>query len=188
MTMSEADRFRLRRDDALFTFIDVQERFVPTIHDIDRVVARAAILARAATVLEVPVLVTRQYPKGLGDTVPALQAALPPHEPIDKTAFSCRRDEGYRGRLEASSRRSVVVAGIEAHVCVLQTTLDLLADGWKVWIAVDAVGSRTTFDRDLGLRQMEAAGAALASTEMLLFQLLGDAKAPGFREVQGLVK
>jgi len=73
-------------------------------------------------------------------------------------------------------------------VCVLQTTLDLLADGWQVWIAVDAVSSRTPFDRDLGLRQMEAAGAALASTEMLLFQLLGDAKAPGFREVQALIK
>lgn len=183
-----AQRFQLDRDDAVFAFIDLQERFVPSIHDIARVISRAAILARAAGILGLPVGVTQQYPKGLGPTVPELREALPLHEPIDKTVFSSLCEPAFRRSLEGTGRRSVVVSGIEAHVCVLQTSLDLLANGYKVWVVVDAVGSRTPFDRDLGLRQLEAAGAALSSTEMVLFQLLRDAKAPGFREVQALIK
>lgn len=187
-TPSAAERFVLDPADAVFAFIDLQDRFIPSIHAVDDLVRRAVVLARTAAILELPVLVTEQYPKGLGSTVAPLRDALPPHTPMEKTVFSSFRVRAFREALAATGRGSVVLCGIEAHVCVLQTTLDLLRHGHRVWVVADAVGSRTPFDRDLGLQQLAAAGAALSSTEMALFQLLEDAKAPAFRAVQALIK
>ena len=180
--------FCLRADDALFLFIDLQERFVPSIADITQVVARAHVLARGIRALDLPFLVTEQYPRGLGVTLPEIRAALGAVAPIEKTAFSCLRAEGVCEALARSGRQSVVVVGIEAHVCVLQTVLDLIVAGCGVWVCADAVGSRAPSDRLTALAQMDRAGAVVTSVEAVLFELLGDARAEHFREVQAIVK
>jgi nicotinamidase-related amidase len=183
-----AHPFLLDPDDALFLLIDLQEKFLPTISEVDRVVRRSAILARTAGLLGLPVVVTEQYPRGLGPTVAELREALPPHRPIEKTAFSAYAVPAVREALATAGRRSILVAGIETHVCVLQTTLELLADGYRVWLVADALGSRSPDDRELALRQLVHAGATVTSTDSVLFQLMKDAKHPKFREVQALIK
>ena len=184
--------FSLDRDDTIAVFVDLQERFAPTIADMEEVLAGASVLARATRRLALPFLVTEQYPKGLGPTLPPVADYLlgggpGQRRPIEKTAFSCCGEPAFLDALESSGRRSVVLCGIETHVCVLQTALDLLARDFGVWIVADAVGSRAPANRDLALRQLDAAGAVVTSVETALFQLLGDAKAPDFRDVQALV-
>ena len=185
---SRAHPYFLRREDAVFVFVDVQERFAPSIHGMQALVESTTTLARAADVLELPVLVTEQYPRGLGRTLPGIVAALPRHRPIEKTVFSCCAVPEFLEGLEAVERPSVVVCGIEAHVCVLQTVLGLRQLGYRVWLAADAVGSRAPADRELALMQMDNAGAVISSVETVLFQLLEDARAPHFRAVQDLIK
>jgi nicotinamidase-related amidase len=174
----------LDRDRAALVVVDVQEAFRPAVPDFDRVAAGAAALVRGARILGLPVVVTEQYPKGLGSTVPELAEHLDGIEPIAKVRFSAAAADGF----DLGGREQAVVCGIEAHVCVSQTAHDLLDRGVEVHVARDAVGSRTDENRELGLHKMEGSGAVVTSVETALFELLGAAGTDEFKQVQGLVK
>jgi len=158
---------------------------MPAIYDGDAVVSRAVRLAEAARLLDVPVRATEQYPAGLGKTVPALAAY--PQSTMTKTTFSATEDAGFSALLPAGTSE-VVVAGCEAHVCVLQTVLGLLGLGHRVLLAADAVGSRDPADRAAAIDRARQHGAEIVTSEMVLFEWLRDARHPKFREVQNLLK
>ncbi len=164
--------------------IDVQEAFRKAVGDFDEVARKSAILIQGARALGIPVVVTEQYPRGLGDTVPEVLEHLDGVERLPKSDFSAARADGF----DLNGRGQALVCGIEAHVCVSQTVLDLLGSGVDVHVATDAVASRTPENRATGLHRMEAAGATLSSVEMALFELVGTAGTPEFKTVQGLVK
>jgi len=164
--------------------IDVQEKLLPAVAGGDRVVDRCVRLAAAAELLGVPAILTEQYPHGLGPTPPALAGRLPPA--VGKLAFSCCGSEAFVAALPATAA-TVVLAGLETHVCVAQTALDLLARGLGVFVAVDAVTSRHALDHDVGLRRLEAAGAVLTTSEAVLFEWCQSAAHPQFQAVRRLV-
>ena len=175
----------LTAEGAALLLIDLQERLMPVIADHEAVVARAVRLAEAATLLDVPILATEQHPKGLGPTVPPLAGY--PQKVMAKTAFSAAGDPGFAELLPAGTGQ-VVVAGVEAHVCVLQTVLDLLAAGRRVAWAADATGSRDPADRAAAIDRARWHGAEIVTSEMVLFEWLRDATHPRFREIQNLIR
>jgi nicotinamidase-related amidase len=178
----------LSQEEAFLVVIDVQERFRPLQKDFERMLAGTLRLVRACRLLEIPILVTEQYPKGLGRTVPELRDALGESRALEKTCFSSCGSGEFSQKLLAMGRRQALVCGIETHVCVSQTVHDLLQSGFAVHVAVDAVESRNSLDRETALRKMERAGAILTTSEAAAFELLSDASHPKFREVQGLFK
>ena len=172
-------------DGAVLLLIDLQERLMPVIHDQEAVVARAVRLAEAAQLLGVPIRATEQNPAGLGPTVAPLAAY--PQAVLSKTTFSAADDAGFAALLP-SGVTEVVVAGCEAHVCVLQTVLGLLSSGHRVFVAADAVGSRDLADKAAALDRASRHGAEIVTSEMVLFEWLRDSRHPKFREVQKLLK
>jgi nicotinamidase-related amidase len=175
----------LTAEGSVLLLIDLQERLMPAIRDGDVVVARAVRLAEAARLLDVPVLVTEQYPAGLGPTVPPLAAY--PQAVLPKTTFSAAEDPALTALLPAGPGE-IIVAGCEAHVCVLQTVLGLISQGHRVVLASDAVGSRDPADHAVALDRARHHGAEIVTSEMVLFEWLRDSRHPKFREVQKLLK
>jgi nicotinamidase-related amidase len=164
--------------------VDVQEGFRKAIPDFERVAQATATLIEGAGILGVPVVLTEQYPKGLGETAPEVAKHLPEGvEPLEKVVFSAADAEGF----DLGGRDQTLVCGIETHVCVNQTVLDLLDAGTEVQVAEDAVGSRTEANKRVGLHKMERAGATLTSVETALFELLGRAGTDEFKQVQKLI-
>lgn len=176
----------LRRADAVLLLVDVQERINAVMSDQGHV-PRLEVLVDACRELAVPVVSSEQYPKGLGPTLPSLAERLE-RPPLEKATFSCGGDDAIVGALEATGRSSVVVTGIEAHVCVVQTVLDLLERGLAVHVPHDAVNSRRPADRTRALDRMAAAGATVTTTESVLFELLERCDAAAFRTVSKMVK
>ncbi|RVU19784.1 isochorismatase family protein [Methylobacterium oryzihabitans] len=174
----------LSRTRSALLVVDLQARLVPAIADGAAVVAQAGRLMRAAERLGVPVLLTEQNPKGLGATVPQLEAGS--HPVLEKRAFSATRAEGFLACLP--DRPDVVVAGCEAHVCVLQTVAGLIEAGRRVFVVEDAVGSRAPASRAAALRRMTAHGAEIVTVEMVVFEWLESAADPLFKDVVALVK
>jgi len=168
--------------------VDVQERFRSVIHEFAAMAENVRRLIRTFRELELPILVTEQYPRGLGHTIPELLEALGDAPIPEKTAFSSMGCQGVPEQLSASGARTVLVCGIETHVCVSQTVHDLLAAGYRVHLAVDAVSSRRVSDRDVALRRLSVVGAVLTTAEMAAFEVMVDAKHPSFRAVQALYK
>jgi nicotinamidase-related amidase len=182
---------RLTREHAAVVVVDVQERLFPAMDADHReeVMRNVKVLATAARRLHVPLLLTEQYPKGLGHTLQELADTLGPAiEPIEKVTFSCWAVGAFRSRLEASGARRVILAGIEAHVCVLMSALDLLAAGYAVHVVADAVTSRTQANWRLAMDHLRQAGAVVTTTESVLFQLLGQADTDDFRELARLIR
>jgi len=182
---------RLVRPGTTLVVVDVQERLFPAMDADHReeVMRNIKVLATAARRLALPIVVTEQYPKGLGHTLQELKETLGPGvEPIEKVAFSCCQADGFGGRLEAAGTRQVVLAGIEAHVCVLISALDLLAQGYAVHVAADAVTSRTQANWRLATDQLRQAGAVVTATESIVFQLLDRANTEDFRELARLIR
>lgn len=173
------------RDTGLLV-IDVQEKLTVKIPTADAVVRNTAFLIDAARLLDVPVVATEQYPKGLGPTVPELARRLP--ERPEKLAFSCCAVPAVVETFRRAARPKVVLAGIETHVCVQQTALDLLAQGFQVALPVDAVGSRYAIDHETALRRLEKAGAIVTTAETIVFEWTGGADHPRFKEVSKLVQ
>jgi nicotinamidase-related amidase len=178
---------KLDRGRAALAVIDVQEGFRPAVLDFERVVHNVAVLVQGARILGLPVIVTEQYPKGLGHTVPEVADHFDGITPLEKTSFSAAGADGFPAAL-ADVRDQVLVCGIESHVCVNQTAEDLLASGREVHVVGDAITSRTAANRDLGLHKMEQSGATLTSVETALFELLREAGTPEFKEIQRLIK
>jgi len=168
--------------------IDVQEVLVPAMADPARVIKGAALLMQAANRLAIPVVVSEQYPKGLGPSVAELRALAPEGAILAKVHFSCAGDPALKAKLDGLGRRQVVIVGIEAHVCVLQTAMDLLAEGWEVFVIADATASRTEANHALAMSRLAAAGATIGSVEMALFEWLRLAGTPEFKELSKLVK
>ena len=175
----------LTAEGATLLLIDLQVRLMPVIHDHEAVVARAVRLAEAAALLDVPVRATEQNPAALGSTVPPLAGY--PQVVMAKTTFSAAGDPGFAALLPAGSGE-IVVAGCEAHVCVLQTVLDLLDSGRRVVWAADATGSRDPADRTAAIDRARQHGAEIVTSEMVLFEWLRDSKHPNFRKVHKLLK
>jgi len=175
---------------SVLVVIDVQERLFNAMdaEHRDEMVRNVKLLLHAARRLGVPVVVTEQYPKGLGRTLPELKAILADAAPLEKTAFSCCGAAGFVERLRAAGAERVVLAGLEAHVCVLQTALDLVRLGFGVSVVADAVCSRRPANMELGLAQARQAGAVPTSTETVVFQWLGDADTDAFRELSKLLR
>jgi len=175
---------------SVLTIVDVQERLFNAMdaERRDEMVANVKILATAARRLQVPVLVTEQYPKGLGRTLPEVKALLADVPPFEKIAFSCADAAGFMDRVTAVGGDHVILTGIEAHVCVLLTALDLLGRGLKVSVVADAVCSRRAVNLEIGLEQARQAGAVITATETVVFQLLGGADTDAFRELSKLLR
>ncbi|HEY7820985.1 MAG TPA: hydrolase [Vicinamibacteria bacterium] len=178
----------LSADEAFLVVIDVQERFRSVQKDFARMLDGAVRLTRACRLLEIPVLVTEQYPKGLGRTVRELTESLGENEAFTKTCFSSCGSDEFSLKLRELGRRQALICGIETHVCVSQTVHDLLQSGFTAHVAVDAVESRHPLDREVALRRMERSGAILTTSEAAAFELLRDAANPKFKEVQALFR
>ncbi len=179
---------RLERPGTGLVIIDVQERLWPAMAAKDELLQNLVRLAKGAGVLEVPIWVTEQYRKGLGSTLPEISSALPGFAAFEKLTFSACGVAEFIPALRAKDISDVVLCGIEAHVCVCQTCLDLLAQGFRLFVVADATSSRTAENRQLALERMRAAGAVIVSVEMVLFELLTQAGTPEFRQIRDLVK
>lgn len=182
---------RLQRHDALLIVIDVQEKLMPAIDRAAEVEANIERLVRGCHVLDVAPLVTEQYVKGLGRTVPRVRRALEEtagYAPVEKMCFSAKGEGEFVAALRALRKKQVLVCGIEAHVCVYQTVGDLLANGYDVTVIADAVSSRAAENKEIALRRMTSDGARLSSTEMALFELLGVSGTAEFAQILKLVR
>jgi nicotinamidase-related amidase len=177
---------RLTADRGALLVVDLQEKLLDRMAERHQVVASTVLLIRGARLLGVPVWATEQYPKGLGPSVPEV-ADLIPDRPA-KTTFHCCAVPGLVDSFHERAVRHVTLAGVEAHVCVAQTALELLALGFQVQVPVDAVASRHLLDRDIALRRIERAGAVVTTSEAVLFEWAGSADRPEFKELSALVK
>jgi nicotinamidase-related amidase len=182
---SEIARQPLDPDKTALIVIDIQEKLLPPIFQKDELVRNSQLLIRLASVLKMPALVTTQYSKGLGGTVPEVASLLPDARPIDKLAFSCFGSDIFCSTLKhlPGNRNTVLLCGMESHICVMQTALAALREGYLVHVATDAVSSRTEWNWKMGLDRMRAAGAVLSSTEMAIYELLRSSGAPEFKEM-----
>lgn len=179
---------RLDRARAVLVVVDIQERFRDVIVGMDGVLAASGRLVQYCQQLGIPVLVTEHYPRGLGVTLPELRETIRPFAPIEKIHFSCAGDEGFREALAATGRDQVLLCGIETHVCIYQTACDLLRDGKRAVVAVDAVSSCTNVDRSVGLQRLDRLGADLMTVQMIMFEILVKAGTSDFKAVASLLK
>jgi nicotinamidase-related amidase len=179
----------LRPERTALVVVDLQEKLLPAIEDRERVVKNSLLLLRLAEILKLPVVLTSQYKKGLGEIVPEVRAAAPGIEPIDKVAFGCFADPAFLERLRSlEDRDQLLVTGIEGHICVFQTVLGALEKGYDVHVVTDAVGSRTDENYRVGLARMERAGALLSSAEMAIYELLGRSDGDAFKKMLPYIK
>jgi nicotinamidase-related amidase len=184
ITYAEAARRPLRREDCALAVIDIQEKLLPTIFEKERLVRNAQLLVRLADILSLPMIVSTQYEKGLGKTIDEISMMLPEMKAVDKLEFGCFGNSDYCstvGKLE--NRNTLLLCGMESHICVMQTALGALNQGLNVHVAADAVSSRTEMNWKIGLNRMQAAGAVISSTEMMIYELLGKSGTPSFKEM-----
>jgi len=178
----------LDRDAVALVVIDFQEKLLPKILGADAVAEQGTKLIRFARELGIPILWTEQYPKGLGRTVAPVAAELESIVPIEKTAFGCLGDKAFADALAATGRNQLLLTGIEAHICVMQTALLAIEQGYRVFVPRDAVGSRFEPEYRAGLDRLERAGAELVTTEMAIFEILREAGTPDFKKALPLIK
>ena len=175
----------LEAEQCALIVVDMQEKLLPPIWEKERLVRNVQLLIRLAGILKIPALVTTQYAKGLGNTVPDIASMLPDTPSIDKLMFSCFGSDVFCSLLKRlpGQRTTILLCGMETHICVMQTALGALRDGYLVHVAADAVSSRTELNWRIGLDRMRAAGAIVSSTEMMIYELLRSSGAPAFREM-----
>ena len=182
----------LNRENALLLVVDVQEKLVPAIHKdlYPPALRNMQVMIETAGTLGLPILLTEQYPKGLGTTVSEILRPLEGkrYQRIEKVTFSCARDEGFLQAVAAASRKQVVIVGMETHVCVYQTSVDLTRAGYSVFVLDDAVSSRFLHNHQSGLQALRDAGCTVFSTETAVFQLLKVAATPEFKKVVSLIR
>lgn len=186
--ITKVNSYRLNREDAVLVVIDFQERLLPAMKDHEELEESVCKLINGIRTLDVPVLVTQQYTKGLGPTVPDIAEALGDFSPIEKTDFSATGELCFLEALNKTGKSSIILCGIEAHVCVAQTALILLELGYDIFLVEDAVSSRSKSDKKTAINRMIQAGARPVTVEAVLFELLGSAKAAEFKEISRIVK
>ncbi|MGN1124867.1 MAG: hydrolase [Candidatus Gastranaerophilaceae bacterium] len=178
----------LDEKNCLLLLIDIQEKLVAMLEK-NTVVKKSNTLLKTANLLDIPVIITEQYPKGLGSTVDYVSAQIKEGtEIVEKTAFSVLKDEGFLEKLKSYGKKQIIIGGIEAHICVHQTVADLIENGFDVYVVKDACASRKKDDFKTGVRLMKQNGAKITDTEIVLFELLKTSKHPKFKEVQALIK
>ena len=177
----------LKRDNTVLVFVDVQGRLAELVDHSDELFTNLRRLLQGMQALDIPILITEQIPEKLGPTRDEFQEFIT--EPaIAKHSFSCCGEPDFFQTLEKTGRKQVILCGIETHICVYQTALDLIATGHKPYVVTDAVSSRNPANKELALRRLECEGVRLTGTEMVLFELLGDAKNPAFKSILNIVK
>ncbi len=181
---------RLDPDRAMVLVIDLQESLLPLIEHRQTILDAAQFLIAGSAIFELPVLATEQYPKGIGPTDASVRSELAKTgaEVLEKLAFSCCGDEGVRAKLRQIDREQIIVTGIETHVCVQQTALDLLSMDYDVFVCADAVGSRGRLDHDTALERLAQAGAVMTTVESVLFELCGQSGTDRFKTMLALIK
>jgi nicotinamidase-related amidase len=182
---AEIARRPLDAEQCALLVVDIQEKLLPPIFQQEQLVRNSKLLIRAASVLKVPSLVSTQYAKGLGSTVPEIASLLPDTEAIDKDRFSCFGSEVFCTLLKRlpGNRNTLLLCGMESHICVAQTALAALREGYLVHVASDAVSSRTEWNWKIGLERMRAAGAVISSTEMMIYELMRSSSSTAFKEM-----
>jgi nicotinamidase-related amidase len=178
----------LATDKAALLVIDIQERLFPVMHDKEGLLRQVLKLIRGARVLEIPVLLTEQYPKGLGPTLPEIKELLPDVKPVEKVAFNCCDEAAFCRALGALGRKQVLICGIEAHICVYQTAMALARAGYEVQVVGDCIASRRNEDKLVALFKMGAAGISPTTMETALFELLKVARGDKFKAISNIVK
>jgi nicotinamidase-related amidase len=187
---AEMARRPLEVEQCALIVVDMQKKLLPPIWEKERLVRNVQLLIRLAGILKIPSIVTTQYAKGLGETVPDVADLLPNTPSIDKLMFSCFGSDAFCSTLKRlpGQRTTVLLCGMETHICVIQTALGALREGYLVHVASDAVSSRTELNWRIGLDRMRAAGAILSSAEMMLYELLRSSGAPAFKELLPYLK
>ncbi|MDH4139320.1 MAG: isochorismatase family protein [Coriobacteriia bacterium] len=193
--MCESEKTLVSREEFVLAIIDIQERLASAMTHCDRVVAAAERLAKCAALVDAPIIVTRQYPKGLGSTVEGLEATLVSLAEegarvtgVDKMSFCCTADASFESALGATGRRQVVVVGMETHICVAQTALALAGSGYEVQVAADACCSRDDMDHDVALDRLRSAGVVVTTSEAIMYEAIGAAGTPEFKQFLQIVK
>jgi nicotinamidase-related amidase len=187
---AEIARRPLAAEQCALVVVDIQTKLLPPIFQKEQLVRNAQLLIRAAGILKIPSMISTQYAKGLGGTVPEVASLLPDTEAIDKLMFSCFGSEEFCSLLKRlpGNRNTLLLCGMESHICVAQTALAALRDGYLVHVATDAVSSRTEWNWKVGLERMRAAGAVLSSTEMMIYELMRSSGSGAFRELLPYLK
>jgi nicotinamidase-related amidase len=187
---AEMARRPLEAEQCALIVVDMQEKLLPPIWEKEQLVRNVQLLIRLAGILKIPTLVTTQYAKGLGNTTPEIASLLPDNPPIDKQMFSCFGSDVFCTLLKRlpGQRTTVLLCGMETHICVMQTSMGALREGYLVHVASDAVSSRTELNWRIGLDRMRASGAILSSAEMMIYELLRSSGAPAFRELLPYLK
>lgn len=178
----------IKPEESCLIVIDMQERLVPAMQAPARTIKNAGILMKAADRLDVPILLTEQYSKGLGPTVKELNTLSPNAQTIQKLHFSCMQEPAFADAFRKLGRKQAVIAGMEAHICVLQTGVQLMDEGYEIFVVTDATSSRTLESERACLDRLGACGAGIVTTEMVVFEWLGAAGSPAFKELLPLIK
>ncbi len=179
---------RIVPDRTTAVIIDLQERLLPHMHEHQTVLSRSTLLIRGLKLLEIPMILTEQYPAGLGETVNEIWGLSVADHPIEKVTFSCCDEPSVIAQLKESGRGTVLLAGIETHVCVLQTALDLKDSGYEPVIVADAVASRRENDKEIALQRLVHEGCRITTVESILFELLRTSRHTVFKEISKLIK
>ena len=186
--ISERQKDMLDIQKCCLVVVDVQGVLAQLMHGKEGLLKNIQILIKSAKILDIPIIWCQQCPQALGATVPQIAQLLADNEPIDKASFSCCGAEQFNSKLNTLSRRQVVLCGIEAHVCIYQTAVDLLGKGYEVSVIADAVSSRTLENRQIAAARMQTEGVNISCTEMVIFELLRTAEHPKFKQIAKLIK
>ncbi len=186
--MNNIDRYLISSEEAVLLIIDIQDRLAVVMEERGPVIKNTACLIELAGLYDIPVIITEQYPKGLGQTVKEIRDALPDYCPVEKISFDCCGEDTFPGALGKEGKKKIVVAGMETHVCVLQTVLSLLKEGYAVHLVADAVCSRDRKNKKIALDLMANAGAVVTCTETVLFQVLKKAGTDEFRTISRMIR
>ncbi len=179
---------RLNKENAIGVVIDMQEKLLPHIQNHEQLLNKNLTMIHGLRALNVPIVVTQQYTKGLGNTVKPINEAIGNFSYIEKLTFSCYREPSFIKIMNRSGNRNVIITGIESHVCVLQTALDLLYNNFTPVVVTDAIGSRNSEDMKIALWRMRDIGCIMTTTESILFELCRQAGTPEFKKISNLVK
>lgn len=179
---------RIFAEDTAALIIDFQEKLVPAIANNEEIVAKAATFVAGLKELGVPMAVTQQYTKGLGDTIPVIKEALGEFEPMDKMSFSALGCEAFASWVKAQGKKTILVCGVEAHICVLQSIIDLIREGYRVFIVADCVGSRMVYNKDYAIQRAVQEGAFVTTCEGALYEMVQGAGTPHFKAISKLTK
>lgn len=186
--VQDMDKFILIKDEVVLVLVDIQDRLAAVMSERENVVSNTLHLIEAAKMFKLPIILTEQYPEGLGQTVKEIRDALPSYEPLEKLMFGCCSEPAFMKNISSIRRKKVILCGMETHVCVLQTCLGLIKDGYSVHVVKNAVCSRTKENFEIGIEFMRTAGAVITCTETVLFQLLEKAGTEEFKLISKRIK